>query len=97
VITCPALFAGGRMMAAQMTVWRQRRLSRGWDPTQLIGRMKILATRDGVTLPATWLMVQVLFLWENGRAPVTGYHASLLARALDPATWVPTSRPHSAG
>jgi hypothetical protein len=59
--------------------------------------MKILATRDGVTLPATWLMVQVLFLWENGRAPLSGYHASLLLRTLDPTTWVPTSRPRSAG
>ena len=31
--------------------WRQPRLARGWEPVQLIGRMKILAARDGVELP----------------------------------------------
>lgn len=62
------------------SAWRQQRLARGWEPVQLIGRMRIAAGRDGITLPKTWLMVRVVFLWENHRIPVPGYYAGLLAR-----------------
>jgi hypothetical protein len=63
--------------------WRQPRLSRGWTPVQMIGRMRIAAMRDGVALPKTWLMLKVVFLWENHRQPVPGYYASLLRQVFD--------------
>lgn len=63
-----------------MTELRLRRLSRGWDPVQLIGKMKILAARDGVTLPAAYLLVRLVFLWENRRAELPAYYAGLLNR-----------------
>jgi len=63
--------------------WRQARLSRGWDPVQMIGRMHIAASRDGIALPKTWLMVRVVFLWENHRAPVPDYYAGLLSRVFN--------------
>jgi hypothetical protein len=62
---------------------RQRRLSRGWQPVQLIGRMKIEAAKDGFGLPKTYLMLRWLFLWENQRTPMPGYYAGLLERILD--------------
>ena len=62
---------------------RQRRLSRGWEPVQLIGRMKIEAAKDGLTLPKTYLMLRWLFLWENHRTPVPAHYAGLIVRALD--------------
>jgi len=67
-------------MAGHFHPWRLARLSRGWDPVQLIGRMKILAERDGVVLPRTYLLVRLVFLWENHRQPVSGYYAGLLIR-----------------
>jgi len=72
-------------------VWRQPRLSRGWEPTQLVGHMKIAAQGDGVTLPATWLLLRLLFLWENQRATVPGYYATLLHRVFT--TPVPHQHP----
>jgi len=63
-----------------MSELRLRRLSRGWDPVQLIGRMKILAARDGATLPAAYLLARLVFLWENQRAPLPAYYAGLLGR-----------------
>ncbi|MEU7902998.1 hypothetical protein [Actinoplanes sp. NPDC049118] len=63
-----------------MTELRLLRLSRGWDPVQLIGRMKIAAARDGVTLPAVYLLVRLVFLWENQRSTVPGYYVGLLRR-----------------
>jgi hypothetical protein len=63
--------------------FRQRRLARGWQPVQLIGHMKIAAGLDGVSLPATWLLLRALFLWENNRAPVPGYYAALLYRVFN--------------
>ncbi|MFE2613678.1 hypothetical protein ACFXA2_08700 [Micromonospora chalcea] len=63
-----------------MSPLRLARLSRGWEPTQLIGRMKILADRDGIPLPQVYLLVRLLFLWENHRAQVPGYYAALLTR-----------------
>jgi hypothetical protein len=58
--------------------WRSLRLARGWQPVQLIGRMKILAGRDGITLPQTWFLIRLVFLWENHRAAVPGFYAGLL-------------------
>ena len=63
-----------------MSELRLLRLSHGWDPVQLIGRMKIAAARDGVTLPAVYLLVRLVFLWENRRAELPGYYAGLLTR-----------------
>lgn len=63
-----------------MTKLRLLRLSRGWDPVQLIGRMKILAASDGVTLPHVYLMVRLVFLWENHRTPMPDYYVRLLDR-----------------
>ncbi len=36
-----------------------------------------------MVLPETWLMVKLLFLWENQRVPVSGYFTTLLSRVLD--------------
>ena len=66
-----------------MTELRRLRLSRGWDPVQLVGKMKLLAARDGVTLPAGYLLVRLLFLWENHRAALPGYYVRLLDRVYD--------------
>jgi hypothetical protein len=63
--------------------WRQPRLSRGWTEVQLIGRMKIAANRDGVTLPKTYLLLRAVFLWENHRAPLPGYYARLLVSVFE--------------
>jgi hypothetical protein len=63
--------------------WRQPRLTRGWDPVQLIGRMRILAARDGIELPKTYQLVRLLFLWEQHRALLPIYVASLLGRIFD--------------
>jgi hypothetical protein len=63
--------------------WRQLRLQRGWEPVQLIGRMRIAASRDGMALPKTWLLIRLVFLWENHRTPVPGYYARLLDRVFD--------------
>ncbi len=65
---------------ATMHPCRQRRLCRGWEPVQLIGRLRIEAAKDGRTLPKTYLLVRLLFLWENDRLPLPGYYAGLLAR-----------------
>jgi hypothetical protein len=66
--------------------WRALRLSRGWQPVQLIGRMKILAGRDGITLPQTWFLIRLVFLWENQRATVPGFYARLLHQVYTTAT-----------
>ena len=63
--------------------WRQPRLARGLEPVQLIGRMKILADRDGIQLPKTYLLVRLIFLWEHHRAPLPGYYAHLLGRIFE--------------
>ncbi len=63
--------------------WRQPRLARGWEPVQLIGRMKILAARDGVTLPKTYELIRSMYLWEHHRAELPVYVASLLGRIFD--------------
>ena len=63
-----------------MTELRRLRLSQGWEPTQLIGRMKILAASEGITLPHVYLLVRLVFLWENHRAPMPYYYVGLLDR-----------------
>lgn len=63
-----------------MTKLRELRLSRGWEPVQLIGRMKIAAEQDGMSLPAVYLLVRLLFLWENHRAPMPTHYVRLLDR-----------------
>jgi hypothetical protein len=63
--------------------WRQDRLSRGWEPIQLIGRLRIAAQRQGVPLPRTWLLLKVVFLWENRRQPVPGVYADLLHQVFN--------------
>lgn len=63
-----------------MTKLRLLRLSQGWEPVQLIGRMKILAAQDGVHLPHVYLMVRLVFLWENHRTPMPAYYVHLLDR-----------------
>ena len=62
---------------------RARRLNHGWQPVQLIGRMKIEAAKDGLTLPKTYLLLRWLFLWENHREAVPAAYAGLITRALD--------------
>ncbi|WP_319463965.1 hypothetical protein [Micromonospora sp. RTP1Z1] len=63
--------------------WRQPRLARGWEPVQLIGRMKILAARDGVELPKTYQLIRDIYLWEHHRADLPAPVASLLGRIFD--------------
>jgi hypothetical protein len=45
--------------------------------------MRIAASRDGMALPKTWLLIRLVFLWENHRTPVPGYYARLLDRVFD--------------
>jgi hypothetical protein len=52
----------------------------------MICRMRIAASRDGVALPKTWLLIRLVFLWENHRAPVPGYYAGLLHRVFNTTT-----------
>ena len=74
-----------------MTELRRLRLSQGWEPVQLVGKMKILAARDGMSLPAAYLLVRLLFLWENHRAPMPTYYVSLLDRVYSGRlTYLPT-------
>jgi hypothetical protein len=63
--------------------WRQPRLAKGWEPVQLIGRLKILADRDGIELPKTYQLVRDIYLWEHHRQPLPGHLATLLGRIFD--------------
>ena len=69
--------------AAPSYRWRQPRLARGWEPVQLIGRMKILAARDGIELPKTYQLIRDIYLWEHHRADLPAHVASLLGRIFD--------------
>ena len=85
--------------AAGSRSWRQLRLARGWEPVQLIGRLRIAATRDGIALPQTWLLVRWLFLWENHREPLPGLYSRLLTAVYTAGT-KPThsgTTPHTTG
>ena len=57
---------------------RLARLARGWEPVQLIGRLRIAAHRDGHTLPKTYQLVRDVFDWENHRTEIPGDIAGLL-------------------
>lgn len=74
------------MSSAPTGSFRQRRLSRGWEPTQMIGRMKITANRLGLDLPPVWLLVKWVFLWENQRAELPPFYAALLDDVFAPRT-----------
>ena len=63
--------------------WRARRLARGWTEVQLIGRMKLAARAEGVSLPRTYQLARWMFLWENHRAPVPAYYADLFSVAFN--------------
>lgn len=62
--------------------WRQPRLSRGWQPVQMVGRMRIAADRQGVRLPKTYLLLRLVFLWENQRAPIHPVYDGLLRQVF---------------
>ncbi|WP_327009653.1 hypothetical protein OHA72_21950 [Dactylosporangium sp. NBC_01737] len=66
--------------------FRRMRLARGWEPVQMVGRMKILADRNGVNLPQVWLLLRLVFLWENHREPVPAEYAGLLAEVFNTST-----------
>lgn len=70
----------------RVTTWRQARLSRGWEPIQMIGRMRIAADRQGVPLPKTWLLLRYVFLWENQRAPIHPVYDGLLRHVFTTTT-----------
>lgn len=63
--------------------FRQRRLARGWQPVQLIGRLRIVADRDGSTLPKTYLLLRLMFEWENQRTPLPDAYGTWLAAIFD--------------
>jgi hypothetical protein len=66
--------------------FRRLRLAHGWDPVQLVGRLKLHAARDGVALPKVYLLLRLLFLWENRRLPIPAEYARLLSAVFDLAT-----------
>ena len=72
--------------------FRQRRLSYGWDPIQMIGHMKIEARRMGELLPPAWLLVRWVFLWENHRTPIPTFYVGLLTRVFHSAGILRTAR-----
>lgn len=61
---------------------RQRRLTYGWQPMQLIGRIEILAHYAGITLPKTYELLRFLFLWEQHREPIPERYAVLIEYAF---------------
>ncbi len=61
-----------------MNIWRNQRLSRGWEPLDVVGRMKFTAQRQGLLLPPGWVLLQWVFLWENHRAPLPSFYEQLL-------------------
>lgn len=75
------------MSSVSMLSWRQRRLARGWEPSQMIGRMKIAAHRLGLELPPAWLLARWVFLWENHRVELPPFYATLLDDVFAPHTF----------
>jgi hypothetical protein len=69
--------------AAGLVVWRQHRLARGWEPVQMIGRLRLAARRDGHALPRTYVMVRQVFEWESRRTPIPESYAMWLARIFE--------------
>jgi hypothetical protein len=66
-----------------LVLWRQRRLARGWQPNQLVGRLRLAADRDGHALPQTYLALRQVFEWETHRAPIPPTYAVWLTRIFD--------------
>lgn len=62
--------------------WRQARLDRGWEPLDVVGRMKTTADRQGLRLPPAWLLIQWLFVWENHRAALPTFYEELLTQVF---------------
>lgn len=62
--------------------WRNARLARGWEPLDVVGRMKARAGRQGLPLPPAWLLIQWLFLWENHRVVIPRFYTRLLAQVF---------------
>ncbi len=60
----------------------QRRLTYGWQPMQLIGRIEILAEHAGIDLPKTYELLRYLFLWEQHREPLPDQYAVLIEYAF---------------
>ncbi len=71
------------MITYTASTYRQRRLARGWEPVQLVGRLRIVADRDGSTLPKTYLLLRLVFEWENQRTPLPAAYAAWLASIFD--------------
>ena len=72
-------------MTATTTVFhpcRQRRLTYGWEPMQLIGRVEIVAQHAGIDLPKTYELLRNLFLWEHHREPLPEQYAVLIEYAF---------------
>ncbi|MEV6842027.1 hypothetical protein [Actinoplanes sp. NPDC051411] len=67
---------------AVMHPCRQRRLTYGWQPMQLIGRIEILAQHAGIDVPKTYELLRHLFLWEQHREPIPEPYAVLIEYAL---------------
>lgn len=63
--------------------YRQRRLTRGWEPVQLIGRLRIAAAHDRTELPPTYLLIRLVFEWENHRTPIPDSYAGWLRHIFD--------------
>jgi hypothetical protein len=61
---------------------RERRLTYGWQPMQLIGRIEILAQHAGIDLPKTYELLRNLFLWEQHREPLPEQYAVLIEYAF---------------
>jgi len=87
-MTTPAITSTTSVSSQPVTpvLFRQQRLSRGWEPIQMIGRMKITADRLGLTLPPAWLLIRWVFLWENHRAELPPFYAALLDDVFAPRT-----------
>lgn len=60
----------------------QRRLTYGWQPMQLIGRIEIIAAHAGIDVPKTYELLRYLFLWEQHREPIPQRYAVLIEYAF---------------
>jgi hypothetical protein len=69
-------------MTTTMHPCRCRRLTYGWQPMQLIGRIEILAQQAGIDLPKTYELLRALFLWEQHREPIPERYAVLIEYAF---------------
>jgi hypothetical protein len=49
----------------------------------MVGRLRIVADREGSTLPKTYLLLRLVFEWENQRTPLPDAYATWLATIFD--------------